>query len=491
MGEAFLTALFSLSLSGACLMGLAEGLARLLRGRIPPSVRRLLWLLVLFRLLCPWSFSGGLLDHGAEELRQAAVPAHSTQALEEVSSCTAPPYEMMEHEETGRQIDLAAGLTVLWAAGFLGALTRRGISYGRLCRHLTFTLRPAEPEEQTVFARLTQGEKRPPVLWISPAVPTTMLVGLLRPQIILPDLNLSQEELEGVLSHELTHWRHRDLWIKWLAALAVCVHWFNPAARLLAERLDRDCELYCDQTLAREWDRPRRARYGELLLRLAAGGKGPPSAALFSQKQRLEERLTAMMNAKTYGKKALVLGAAACLTLALATTALGAYTGPAVEGPLVNLTEASQPETTPTVLSWPVETGDTAELSSKFTNRIIHPLTGKITSHEGIDLPQDGGTPVLAAADGTVLAAAFDASDGNYILLRHGDMTTKYAHLMEYTVEPGETVSAGEQIGLVGRTGMATGDHLHFEVALDGTRVDPLDYLDESVAALIGGVELR
>ena len=131
------------------------------------------------------------------------------------------------------------------------------------------------------------------------------------------------------------------------------------------------------------------------------------------------------------------------------------------------------------------------ELSSKFTNRVIHPLTGKVTSHEGIDLPQAGGTPVLAAADGTVLEAAFDTSDGNYVLLRHGDMTTKYAHLREYTVEPGETVSTGDQIGLVGRTGMATGDHLHFEVALDGTRVDPLDYLDESVAAVMGGVELR
>ena len=288
MGEEFLAALLSLSLSGACLMGLAEVLARLLRGRIPPGVRRLMWLLVLFRLLCPWSISGGLLDRGTAELRQAAAPEHSTQALEEVPSHTAPSYEILEHEETGRQIDLAAGLTALWAAGFLGALARRVVAYGRMCRGLRRTLRPAGPGERAVFARLTQGEKRPPALRVSPAAPTPMLVGLLRPQLILPELELSQEELEGVFSHELTHWRHRDLWIKWLAALAVCVHWFNPAARLLAERLDRDCELYCDQTVARDWDRPRRARYGELLLRLAAGGKGAPSTALFSQKQRLE-----------------------------------------------------------------------------------------------------------------------------------------------------------------------------------------------------------
>ena len=267
MGEEFLAALLSLSLSGACLMGLAEVLARLLRGRIPPGVRRLMWLLVLFRLLCPWSISGGLLDRGTAELCQAAAPEHSTQALEEVPTHTAPSYEILEHEETGRQIDLAAGLTALWAAGFLTAMARRGVAYGRMCRELRRTLRPAGPGERAVFARLTQGENRPPALRVSPAAPTPMLVGLLRPQLILPELELSQEELEGVFSHELTHWRHRDLWIKWLAALAVCVHWFNPAARLLAERLDRDCELYCDQTVARDWDRPRRARYGELLLR--------------------------------------------------------------------------------------------------------------------------------------------------------------------------------------------------------------------------------
>ena len=487
MGEEFLAALLSLSLSGACLMGLAEVLARLLRGRIPPGVRRLMWLLVLFRLLCPWSISGGLLDRGTAELRQAAAPEHSTQALEEVPSHTAPSYEITEHEETGRQIDLAAGLTALWAAGFLTAMARRGTAYGRMCRGLRRTLHPAGPGERAVFARLTQGEKRPPALRVSPAAPTPMLGGLLQPQLILPELELSQEELEGVLSHELTHWRHRDLWIKWLAALAVCVHWFNPAARLLAERLDRDCELYCDQTVARDWDRPRRARYGELLLRLAAGGKEKPSAALFSQKQRLEERLTAMMNGKNYGKKAFVLGAAACLTLALATTALGAYTGPAVVEE--QLKEAGV-EATPVMLDWPIEAGNTIELSMNFATR-VHPITGKITSHEGIDLPRAGGTPVLAAADGTVLEAAFDTSDGNYVLLRHGDMTTKYAHLREYTVEPGETVSTGDQIGLVGRTGMATGDHLHFEAALDGTRVDPLDYLDQSVTAVMGGVELR
>ena len=101
MGEEFLAALLSLSLSGACLMGLAEVLARLLRGRIPPASGGLCGCWLLFRLLCPWSISGGLLDRGTAELRQAAAPEQSTQALEEFPSHTAPSYEILEHEERG------------------------------------------------------------------------------------------------------------------------------------------------------------------------------------------------------------------------------------------------------------------------------------------------------------------------------------------------------------------------------------------------------
>ena len=79
MAEGFVRTLLSLSLSGACLAALAEGMARLLRDRVPPGLRRLLWLLVLARLLCPWSLSGGLLDRGAAELWE---PAAQSAALE-------------------------------------------------------------------------------------------------------------------------------------------------------------------------------------------------------------------------------------------------------------------------------------------------------------------------------------------------------------------------------------------------------------------------
>ena len=485
MVEGLFLTMLSVSLSGACLMGAAEVLVRLLGGRISPDVRRVLWCLVLLRLLCPWGPKGGLLDQAAQSSIEtvSAAAAAETAVWQPSHPIFIQPNQM---QASGGGVPLVPALELLWAAGVAVALVRRGTDYTCLRRRLKETCRPAQARVREVYARLTKEDTHSPALWVSSAIACPMLVGLVRPAIYLPAGELSQEELEGVLSHELTHWRRKDLCLKWLCALATAIHWFNPAARMLAEQMDRDCELSCDQVVTRGWDGPRRARYGALLLRLAAG-EGSPSAALFSQKQRLKERLISIMDEKKYGKKAAALGAAACLALVLTSTALGAYTGPAAVGEkLADLSAAAgiETEATPTELAWPLEVGETVELSALFMGR-VHPITGATSQHDGIDIPKPAGTPVLAAAGGTVLEAEFDAAYGNYVVLQHGSMTTQYAHLQSFCVEPGQTVAAGENIGQVGSTGMSTGPHLHFGVTVDGAAVDPLTVLDSSVEAYI------
>lgn len=103
-----------------------------------------------------------------------------------------------------------------------------------------------------------------------------------------------------------------------------------------------------------------------------------------------------------------------------------------------------------------------------------HPITGSLDFHYGDDLAAPSGTPIRAAAGGTVTTAASHDSYGNYLVIRHaGDFQTLYAHCSELLVEAGDTVEAGETVALVGATGMATGPHLHFEVILSGIRHDP------------------
>jgi murein DD-endopeptidase MepM/ murein hydrolase activator NlpD len=101
-------------------------------------------------------------------------------------------------------------------------------------------------------------------------------------------------------------------------------------------------------------------------------------------------------------------------------------------------------------------------------------------AHEGVDLPAPSGTPVVAAADGTVVYAGDGIRGyGNLVVLQHaGDLLTVYAHNSALYVSAGQTVHAGDRVAAVGQTGRATGPHLHFEVRQGQIPRDPMSYLE-------------
>ncbi|WP_144411230.1 M23 family metallopeptidase [Curtobacterium sp. MR_MD2014] len=100
------------------------------------------------------------------------------------------------------------------------------------------------------------------------------------------------------------------------------------------------------------------------------------------------------------------------------------------------------------------------------------------TNHHGLDFAAASGTPVVAAMPGRVVSAGPLGGYGNQVLLAHPDGTqTRYGHLSRIDVLPGQTLSAGEQLGAVGSTGVSTGPHLHFEVIVGGTPIDPAPWL--------------
>jgi murein DD-endopeptidase MepM/ murein hydrolase activator NlpD len=115
-----------------------------------------------------------------------------------------------------------------------------------------------------------------------------------------------------------------------------------------------------------------------------------------------------------------------------------------------------------------------APLASPFGLR-NDPLSGGAGFHPGIDLGASSGTPIHAAAAGVVVTAGDCGGYGNCVVIDHGtSLATVYAHQSSLNVQVGETVDAGQVIGLVGSTGLATGPHLHFEVRLHGIPIDPL-----------------
>ena len=116
-------------------------------------------------------------------------------------------------------------------------------------------------------------------------------------------------------------------------------------------------------------------------------------------------------------------------------------------------------------------------ISDEYGNR-IHPTLGVEKFHNGLDMAAPGGSAILAAYDGDVVAAAYSTSMGNYIMIDHGSgLYTIYMHCSALYVSKGQTVTKGQNIAAVGSTGRSTGNHLHFGVRLNGNYVNPWNYL--------------
>ncbi len=125
----------------------------------------------------------------------------------------------------------------------------------------------------------------------------------------------------------------------------------------------------------------------------------------------------------------------------------------------------------------PFATYDATLITSLFGNR-YHPVLHRMRSHNGLDIGC-AVQPVVAAARGVVSRTGFDARGlGNYVKITHGNgYETTYGHLSEIWVARGQVLNLSQPLGLAGKTGLATGVHLHYEIRKHGRLADPLDYL--------------
>lgn len=113
-------------------------------------------------------------------------------------------------------------------------------------------------------------------------------------------------------------------------------------------------------------------------------------------------------------------------------------------------------------------------ITSNFNPRRLHPVTGQVRPHNGIDYGAKTGTPVMSAGDGKVIASAYNNLNGHYVFVQHGERyVTKYLHLSKRLVKNGQRVKQGQLIGKVGATGRVTGPHLHYEFLVDGVHRNP------------------
>ena len=126
---------------------------------------------------------------------------------------------------------------------------------------------------------------------------------------------------------------------------------------------------------------------------------------------------------------------------------------------------------------FPLPAGIGAYITDSFGYR-YHPITGVYKMHYGVDFAVPSGTPIYASKAGTVIVRDYGTINGNYIKLSHSDGTqTYYLHMNTFSVNQGDYVSQGQQIGTVGSTGSSTGPHLHFQIMVNGEAVNPMEYV--------------
>ncbi|MDR3325633.1 MAG: M23 family metallopeptidase [Spirochaetaceae bacterium] len=133
---------------------------------------------------------------------------------------------------------------------------------------------------------------------------------------------------------------------------------------------------------------------------------------------------------------------------------------------------------------WPIKGGHGH--ISMFFGENEHPFTGQIYVHRGIDLSTfRSGDPIVATADGQVVTVDYDPTGfGNYVIIRHKHgFYTRYGHMQSFKVRTGQRVQQGEVIGYIGKTGLTTGPHLHYEVHIGSDVVDPYKFLNVRMSA--------
>ena len=253
------------------------------------------------------------------------------------------------------------------------------------------------------------------------------------------------------------------------------------AIDMIGEIMDADKRLFEEYKTARENTEKVKAEYEGTLQQL-----GEKQETLEAEKAELEAQIAAAVEvinqlendieaAKAEYAKAAAAEAAAQASINAIIAQMQAEEEAARQEAAENNQQYTGTGSTATgTYIWPCPSS--TYVTSAFGMR-EHPLFGDERPHSGIDISGSAGSEVLAADSGTVAVATYSSSYGNYVTIYHsnGDYTL-YAHMSSLAVTAGQNVTQGDVIGYVGSTGWATGPHLHFEIRVNGSTVDPLSY---------------
>ena len=365
--NAALKIFLSMSFSGSLLiLALLLG-KRFLKDKISRQWQYYIWLIVLLRLLLPFGPEVSLMGKAYQAVDQAisqTVPLPPQQNAPGYN--LAPAVGAEQHNEpvnspadditTAHQFQdigvlLINHIWLVWLVAALGLLIRKITIYQGFVRYIKAGLTPVSDierlDELSIVAEQS-GIKKPIELCVNPLVSSPLLIGFFRPCIVLPSADIPEKDFRYIILHELTHYKRRDMFYKWLVQITVCLHWFNPLVYLMSREITKACEFSCDEAVLAKMGSSNAQDYGKTLLdAMAAVGRYKENlgaVTLSENKELLKERLGAIMKFKKKSKAIQLLTGMLTLCIVFSAAFIGIYpTAAAADVPNSINTEKSVP----------------------------------------------------------------------------------------------------------------------------------------------------
>ena len=266
------------------------------------------WLIIIGGLIIPFRPGWGNTLFNVEVPAAAAPPI--VQVSGEVSSCFIPPTSLPPLPPVGLAV---------WLAGAMVFIVVQGVKHYRFnkaARRWGKSITDTRVLSMLENLKSEMGISRKIPLYLCPIAGSPMMVGLIRPRILLPTAKLAQDELRFILKHELVHYKRKDLLYKYLVVTATALHWFNPIVYLVAKAINNLCETSCDAEVLKSASVETRQFYGETIIgvvKYQSKLKTALSTNFYGGRKGMTKRISSIMD--TRSKKAGMI--IACLILVL------------------------------------------------------------------------------------------------------------------------------------------------------------------------------
>jgi len=364
----FILTILSLSLSGGIFIAVLFLCKPFYRERLSKKWQYYIWLIVVMRLLLPFSFEVNLIGSLFGEIIQI-----NSAIFEEAESGDIVTYnevQIVVPNMPGTQIDspnipnntneqvidlrpavdiynsqitnayqqtdirdaAAANIWLVWLIAAIALLVRKITIYQGFVRYIKAGRIPVDNiENLEKFGKIVEemNIKRTVGFYTNSLISSPLLIGFFHPCIILPSLNISESDFRNTILHELTHYKRGDMFYKWLVQLTICLHWFNPLVYLMGREINNACEFSCDEAVIKNLDYSGMRAYGDTLINaLGVGGEyknSLSSVTLNENKNILKERLNMIMKFKKKSKFAIACAAAVTLIFGIGAGTAGAY----------------------------------------------------------------------------------------------------------------------------------------------------------------------